>query len=304
VNEDDILVGANESRARSVDMQGHSNGLVSQLRGIIRTLIGAVGTMRSVSDGPDLSEIEERIMEAQTLEGLACAREHLELTLGQLTRSERTRKQEAGSLLTKLQERLLILEEYANTKCVIAAQPLQESAALPRATASDQRPIAAVAHGAVGNNHIPNGALVDRLTGLPNREAAEAAILALETNSRNKHLAAFYIQNMRQLNVRFGDRICDELLCLITQRIANTLLRPSDQIFRWRGPAFVAILEREESFSYVNHDLKRFVEHPFQFEFRSGSLLVFISLAAELVGAESYSAAERVQELEKFFSSF
>ncbi len=302
----DILPQADEPPAHSADSPRHINGVISQLRGITRTLISAVGTMRSNCDGPDLSEIERRITEAQTLDGLAVAREDLELALGQLIKSERTRKQEATALLTRLQERLLILEEYANTKTVVAAQPLQEQAGSDRASAKDQKPIAPPAHTPAGNGNIPsaNGALLDRLTGLPNREAAEEAILALETNSRNKHLAAFYIQNMRQLNVRFGDRICDELLCLITQRIATTLLRPADRIFRWRGPAFVAIIEREESFSYVNHDLKRFVEHPFQFEFRSGSLLVFISIAAELVGAECCSAAERVQELETFFSSF
>lgn len=285
--------------------QRHINGLISQLRGIIRTLISTIGWMRSGCDGPDLVEIEERIMEMQTLEGLAIARENLELALGQFTKSERTRKQEAAALLTRLQERLLILEEYASTKTAAPAQPLQEQAT-SQTVAKDQDRISSPGQAATGKigAPMPNGALVDRLTGLPNREAAEAAILALEAHPRNRYLAAFYIQNMQQLNVRFGDRICDELLYLITQRIAANLLRPSDHIFRWRGPAFVAILEREESFSYVSHDLKRFVEHPFQFEFRSGSLLVFISIAAELVGAESSSAAERIQELEKFFSSF
>jgi diguanylate cyclase (GGDEF)-like protein len=309
VNQDEILQdgtlpGGTEAQANPADAQRHTQGLISQLRGIIRTLLSAVGSMRSSSDGPDLTEIEDRIMEVQTLEGLSVAREDLELAVGQLTKSERTRKQEATALLTRLQERLLILEEYANKKNATFAPPAQEHA--------DSRPSESNSESIVPSRHTPAsndisnsaGALIDRLTGLPNREAAEAAILALETNSRNKHLAAFYIQNMRQLNVRFGDRICDELLFLITQRIATTLLRPADRIFRWRGPAFVAILEREESFSYVNHDLKRFVEHPFQFEFRSGSLLVFISIAAELIGPECCSAAERVQELEKFFSSF
>jgi GGDEF domain-containing protein len=277
----------------------------SQLRGIIRTLISAVGTMRSNSDGPYLAEIEERIMDVQTLDGLAVTREDLELALGQLMKSERKRKLEAAALLTRLQERLLILEEYANTKTAATAQTLLEqtnSRRMSRANSESALPSVPVSNG--GNNiPIASGLLVDRLTGLPNREAAEAPILTLEMDFRDKHLAAFNIQNMRQLNVCFGDRICDELLCLITQRIATTLLRPA-RIFRWRGPAFATVLEREESFSYVNHDLKRFVEHPFQFEFRSGNLLVFTSIAAELVGVECCSAAERVQDLEKFFSSF
>jgi len=304
--QDDRMASAVEPQANPADAQRYMNGLTSQLRGIIRTLISAVSTMRSSGDGPDLAEIEERLMDVQTLDGLAIAREDLELALGRLMKSERTRKLEAATLLTRLQERLLILEECANTKITVTAHPLPEPSNSRHMSAANPESAMSSVPVSNGTSCIPSSTadLVDRLTGLPNREAAEAAMLALETDSRNKHVAAFYIQNMRQLNVRFGDRICDELLCLISQRIAITLLQPADCLFRWRGPAFVAILEREESFSYVSHDLKRFVEHPFQFEFRAGSLLVFISIAAELVGAECFSAAERVQELENFFSSF
>jgi diguanylate cyclase (GGDEF)-like protein len=286
--------------------QRHIDGLISQLRGIIRTLISTIAAIRSDADGPELAAIEEQIMELQTVEGLAVARENLELALRQLTKAERLRKQEASSLLTRLHERVLILEDYANPATPAAAQPSQGQVdtgparpAKPQANTSPVQPVA----GKSGLPSLPQ-ASVDRLTGLANRDAAEASILALEAHPGNKYIAAFYIQNMQQLNVRFGEKIGDELLFLMTQRIATNLLRPSDQIFRWRGPAFVAILEREESYAYVGHDLKRFVEHPFQFEFRSGSLLVFISIAAELLSAAVGTPAEHILQLEKYFSSF
>lgn len=298
--------GMSNSELYQQNTQGHIDGFISELRGIIRRLISAVRVMRSDSEGPDLGTIEKQIMELQTLDGLAIARENLEMALEQLTKAERTRKQEASGLLTRLHERVLILEEYASKGTSAPAQPLENTVRLQKAVVKNQGGIASAGQVVVPNAGIPSatGASLDRLTGLPNREAAETSIFALEGNPRNKYVAAFYIQNMQQLNARFGDRICDELLFLITQRIATNLLRPSDQIFRWRGPAFVAILEREESFSYVGHDLKRFVEHPLQFEFRSGSLLVFISIAAELVCPGSVSPAEQIQELEKFYSSF
>ncbi len=283
--------------------QRHIHGLIAQLRGMIRTLISAIGSIRSDSDAPELDEIEREIMELQTLEGLAMARENLELALGQLTKAERVRKQEAASLLKRLHERVLILEDYKSTAA--QAQPSQDQANASQTEAAKLGAPSA-AQPTLGKAGIPNPteAPVDRLTGLLTRDAAEAAIIALETNPRNKYLAAFYIQNMQQLNVRFGERVGDELLFLITQRIVTSLLRPSDQIFRWRGPAFVAIIEREEGFLYVGHELKRSVEHPFQFEFRSGSLLVFISIAAELLCVAHGTAAEHILQLETYFSSF
>jgi diguanylate cyclase (GGDEF)-like protein len=282
--------------------QQYIDGLTSQLRGIIRTLISAIALMRTGADSSDLEVIEEQIMQLQTVEELAVARENLEIMLGELTKSERARKQETSGLLTRLHDRVLILEQYASTPPLAPAQPSNETAP-PRQTSPETPSTSPPADTASLAASRP-AAMMDRLTGIPNREAAEESILALEAKPHNRYLAALYVQNMQQLNLRFGDRICDELLLLVTQRIATNLLRPTDSMFRWRGPAFVAILEREESFSYVSHDLKRFVEHPFQFEFRSGSLLVFISIAAELVGSTSCGAAERIQELEKFFSSF
>jgi len=285
--------------------QRHIDGWISQLRGIIRTLFSTIGSMRSDGDGPDLDAIEQQIMELQTIEDLAVARENLELALGKLTKAERARKQEAATQLKRLHDRVLILEDYANT-AASPAQSLHDESGVSSPEPPKQD--AAFAPGqtlpAKTNNPNPVDPSIDRLTGLPTRDAAEASIVALEANPRNRYVAAFYIQNMQQLNVRFGERIGDELLFLITQRLVSTVLRPSDQIFRWRGPAFVAILDREESFLYVNQDLKRSVEHPFQFEFRSGSLLVFISIAAELLSMANGTAAEHILQLEQYFSSF
>lgn len=102
----------------------------------------------------------------------------------------------------------------------------------------------------------------DPLTGLPNREAAEDAIAGLKGNSSGVFVAAIYVQRLEQINARLGDRTGNELLFLSAQRIVNGL-RPGDQIFRWRGPAFVAVLARKEALLEVRREMQRLVSSRF-----------------------------------------
>lgn len=117
------------------------------------------------------------------------------------------------------------------------------------------------------------------------------------------YAAAFYVQRLEQFNARLGDKIGNELLCLAAQRIVNALLRPGDQLFRWRGPAFVALLNRGDGLVDVRREVQRVVASRFHFELRGGAMLASIGVDAKVVSvATACSSAEIIQEMEQFFA--
>lgn len=260
------------------------NASTSELQGIIHVLLSALDSMQLEYDGTasDLENIENKIDNTQTVEELVTAREDLTQALRKLAAAARTRKQENSRLISNLHERILILEK----SCSPATQPAERSTEVRNGTAHPK--------------DAPQ-VMLDPLTGLPNREAAENAIITLKESPAGTYLASFYIRNMRQLNLRFGDKICDEVLFLFAQRIANDLLRSGDHVYRWRGPAFLALVKREENLNEVKREVQRFLRSQSGFEFRSGALVVFISPVADVFSAEAAGSAELVQKVEKFF---
>ena len=143
---------------------------------------------------------------------------------------------------------------------------------------------------------------LDPLTGLPSKAAAEKAILGLDAASEGAFLVVVYVQRMAHFNARLGDKLGNELLFLTTQRIANALLRPDDQMFRWRGPAFVALLRRPDTLVEVKREVKRVMSSRFQFDLRGGAMLVTPALVAESFAAGPGKGANLIREIEDFIA--
>ena len=143
---------------------------------------------------------------------------------------------------------------------------------------------------------------LDPLTGLPNRAAAEKALLGLEPGPENAFLVVVYVQRMAHFNARLGDKLGNELLFLTTQRIASALLRPDDQMFRWRGPAFLALLRRPDTLVAMKREVKRVMATRFQFDLRGGAMLVTPALVAESFAAEPGAGTALIQSIEEFIS--
>jgi GGDEF domain-containing protein len=97
--------------------------------------------------------------------------------------------------------------------------------------------------------------LIDALTGVMSGAAAREAILNAQADDHPAHLAVIHIQSLNVLNTRFGQRIGDQIVLTCCQHLANNLCRERDRIFRWRGPAFVALLERDDSPAGVGREV-------------------------------------------------
>jgi GGDEF domain-containing protein len=256
------------------------NGSIEELQDIIRLLLAAVDSSRldSTHSEAALRQIEAALGKTNTDEELRAAKGDLTEKLRALAGRERERQQQASDLAGRLQERVLVLEHSLNRETAPAPAP-----------ASAPPPAAEPA--------------IDPLTGLPNKEAAENAILDLQRrHRRGAYLAAFYIQRMSHLNARYGDKIADELLLLCTQRLIGGVLRPKDHLFRWRGPAFLALIERIDPVQHVQREVRKLVERRFQCELRGGALIVSVDVAGDVFCPSGKNCGQIIEELESFYT--
>src|SRR5262249_53610601 len=140
----------------------------------------------------------------------------------------------------------------------------------------------------------PAGSNIDACTGLPKRAAAEAAIQEIAGVGSNAYVAVFYLHRMALTNARFGEAIGNQVIQYCSPHVAATLTKAKDALFRWSGPAFVAILEREESLPAASSEIQRIVAAPLSrfFETPSRSVFLPIKLSADTISASNSSYAE------------
>ncbi len=84
----------------------------------------------------------------------------------------------------------------------------------------------------------------DALTGLPNRHAAQEALLPACTPPRQKHVgvALFNVDGFRAINDAFGPQVGDRLLIALTERWRR-MLAPNEALYRLSGDEFLATVE-------------------------------------------------------------
>lgn len=191
--------------------------------------------------------------------------------LASLRQSFQDRERANESLIASLRDRVQLLEQSG-------------SLALPAASVAS----------------VP-AVVSDLCTGLPAKSEAEAALRRVAGLSQS-YIAVFYVHRMSLINARFGEEIGNEILLFCSQHIATTLIRPSDLLFRWSGPAFVAILEREESAPAVAGEIRRVVSAPLSrfFDNSSRTMYLPIRLTAETFPAASQEYDTLAQQISHF----
>lgn len=184
-------------------------------------------------------------------------------------------RQQSAELTGKLRDRLTVLE----------------------ASARNSSP-----SGSSSGTYSTTGVAVDSCTGLPMRAAAEASIKrALESGSQS-YVGVFYLHRMQLTNARFGEVIGDQVILSCSQHIATTVIRSEDQLFRWSGPAFVAILERVEASTTVNTEVQRMISTPLSrfFETASRSVYLPIKMTGEVFPLEDKTYPEVEEQVQEF----
>jgi diguanylate cyclase (GGDEF)-like protein len=93
--------------------------------------------------------------------------------------------------------------------------------------------------------------LTDQLTKLPNRRNFDMRLdLEWRNAIRSKHVISLLmldIDNFKDYNDKYGHQKGDEILCLISKAISQTLRRSTDFVARWGGEEFAILLPFTEA---------------------------------------------------------
>ncbi len=120
---------------------------------------------------------------------------------------------------------------------------------------------------------------IDPLTGLGLRVQAEKAIQDACDDSLQTYAGVFLVDRIQVISSRFGVSLGDKLVLFFLQYLSQGL-SPSDQIFRWSRGAFVAVMERQESFEHVKRELARLFSRRIEQTFEMGDRSVVIPVAS------------------------
>jgi diguanylate cyclase (GGDEF)-like protein len=140
----------------------------------------------------------------------------------------------------------------------------------------------------------------DRLTGLPTRTEAEAALTKHAQEGGHFYVALFIFDRIEYLNERFGRDVGDELLVAFSRMIKQRL-KPADKLFRWGGPAFLALLPRASTLEQIRTEVGRAMAGSVEHSIQTRGLDVLIPLTTRWTLLPLLSAPRlMVQKIDAF----
>ncbi len=143
----------------------------------------------------------------------------------------------------------------------------------------------------------------DAATGLPGKEAAEAAIFEGLKAGKRLYVATVVISRMQSINARFGYEVGDQVLLTCKESVEKQL-SPGDQMFRWVGPAMVLLLERADTLDVVRAQLKRILDAKIEETYSLGTRAVMIPISMAWSSFKLVSqVAIAVRQIQTFIAS-
>ncbi len=269
---DDLLVGIGKTlRALEEYNRGAAvifKGQAEELRGMLVTMTATVRFITSSSETSvkQLSVIESKLQRASTLEDTRQVKAFMVDCLN-LVRNESIRMQaEARTKINTLKN---------DVECL--------SSRLKAASTEDA---------------------LDPVTGLPGRSAAEEAISNKIAAGKDFLTAFFVLDRLASINGRFGRLVGDDILVTGAQALAQKLSGTS--LFRWSGPAFVAVFDASVNFAQAetraNQAAALRLEKNFEADHRS--VLILITASCQLQRISGKVAAEVVfRNMDAFLAS-
>ena len=109
------------------------------------------------------------------------------------------------------------------------------------------------------------------------------------------------MNRIQSVNRRFGYAAGDQMLKKFSDLFGGTLGK-ADRLFRWHGPALVALLEREESIHAVQAEIRKLSSKRLEGVLELGEGTLLPVSASWLVLALDSSAADIANAIEKFIA--
>jgi diguanylate cyclase (GGDEF)-like protein len=119
---------------------------------------------------------------------------------------------------------------------------------------------------------------VDPITGLGSwGEAEDSAARALAAQTPT-YAVAVRLDRFDTITKRFSHTAGNHALMLVSQHVAQQLSN-SDQLFRWRGPAFLALLDRQAQGAAVRAEMTKMFAERLRYEVEIGNRTVLLPLS-------------------------
>jgi GGDEF domain-containing protein len=136
----------------------------------------------------------------------------------------------------------------------------------------------------------------DPATGAQGQQDCLAALQEAIDRGTRHYVLVTIVNRVQPINARFGRNAGDRMLLRFKEYLENQLTS-SDQLFRWTGPAMVALLERQEEFSHVRSLVRRMLDVPIEetYELSGRSVLIPISAAWSMFVLSSTKEATEKQ---------
>jgi diguanylate cyclase (GGDEF)-like protein len=118
-----------------------------------------------------------------------------------------------------------------------------------------------------------------------------------------RYVVIVVVDRIHSINSRFGYAVGDLVLKLVLEQLRQNL-SVADRLFRWSGPAFIALLERVESIEAVRMEIGRITSKNLQRFFEIGGRPVLLPVSASwLVVQLTPPSVEMIAAIEKFVAS-
>ena len=235
----------------------HRQGV--ELQNMISMLAQTVITIGDVSQRSShrLMEIEKQMEGASAIEDV----QSLKLRLGECLTSLR---EEAGRQKSDAQSRAAAIERQLENSRDRVGSLLPVAAGIDTLT------------------RLPDQAMeegIDTLTGLPNQATAEAAFHEAAQKAGPTYVVTAVVNRIQAVNIRYGNAVGDQVIKALADSI-RTHLSGQDLLFRWRGPAIVALIERHETIDAVWTDIRRISGQRLEKTFEVSGRQVLIPISA------------------------
>ncbi|HVV43989.1 MAG TPA: GGDEF domain-containing protein, partial [Bryobacteraceae bacterium] len=143
---------------------------------------------------------------------------------------------------------------------------------------------------------------LDPVTELPGVEDCRIAFRqAVEAGTRH-YAVAMVVNRVQRINARFGREAGNRMLCRFKEHVEHQFFA-SDRLFRWTGPAIVALLERAEAFDLVRAQVRRMLDAPVEENYEIGERSVLIPISAAWSLSMLTSAEATEQQIQTFVAS-
>ena len=143
---------------------------------------------------------------------------------------------------------------------------------------------------------------LDSVTGLPDRAAAEDAILRAYAADTPACVGMLVVDRFNTVNLRFGNKVGDEILSHYARALRKQL-PPEDPLFYWGGGALVALLLRPARMEQVRREFGRLVDTGYEHTVQTPSRVVHLPIQPRwAVWPMMASPALLIQKIEGFAS--